>query len=172
MTGRTATGASVVVSDGSPPRAHAYEHIPGLAETLVWATGDGAGTAAGAGADPTLSVRSYVPPTGGSRLIWLEIPPDTVFAEPGFDPVAARDEQLAVSPGLAERFEEETPGMHATPTVDYAIVVAGELGLELDDGHETRLEPGDVVVQDGTRHAWRNHSDAPATLAVVLIGTG
>ncbi|MGH9109390.1 MAG: cupin domain-containing protein [Acidimicrobiales bacterium] len=171
VTGRSPTGASVVVSDGSAPRSHAYEHIPGLVETLVWATGADVEPSEGDGTDPTAVARSYVPPRGGTRLIWLEIPPDTAAAGTGFDPAAARAEQLAASPGLAQRFEEGAPGMHTTPTVDYAVLVRGELWLELDDGHETRLRPGDVVVQDGTRHAWRNHGDSPATLAVVLVGT-
>ncbi|MFF5968677.1 cupin domain-containing protein [Streptomyces collinus] len=60
--------------------------------------------------------------------------------------------------------------MHATPTVDYGIVLQGEIVLELDDGHRTSLSAGDIVIQNGTRHAWRNRSDQPATMAFVLIG--
>lgn len=168
VTGRTPDGVSVVTESGPPPRRHAYAHVPGLVETLVWAH-DGAPNAGGV--DPTAATASYVPPPGGSRLIWLQFPPDAVFADPAFDPDAARAEQLGASPGLADRFEPDAPGMHATPTVDYAIVVQGELWLELDGGQETRLQPGDVVVQNGTRHAWRNHGAEPATLAVVLVGT-
>lgn len=173
VTGRGAAGTSIVTGIGPPPRSHAYQRVPGLTETLVWATDPAGAPASGQGSaddDPTPSVRSYVPAAGGTRLIWLQFPPDAVFADPAFDPVAARAEQLDASPGLAERFELDAPGMHATPTVDYAIVVDGELWLELDDGQETPLRPGDVVVQRGTRHAWRNHGTAPATLAVMLIG--
>ena len=77
-------------------------------------------------------------------------------------------ENLAVSPGLAERFEPD--GKHQTPTVDYGIVLDGEIWMELDDGNETRLSQFDAFVQNGTRHAWRNKSDKPATIAVVLVG--
>lgn len=167
VTGHDAAGAPVVVSDGDAPRSHAYASVPGLVEVLVWATD---GRERRGPADPTPGARSYVPPPGGTRLIWLQFPPDTVFADPAFDAAAARAEQLAVSPGLAERFDPGNPGMHATPTVDYAVVVEGELWLELDGGAETRLGPGDVVVQNGTRHAWRNHGERPATLLVVLVG--
>ena len=73
-------------------------------------------------------------------------------------------ENLAVSPGLAERFEPD--GMHTTPTVDYAIVLDGEIWLELDEGRRRLLRQHDVVIQNGTRHAWRNKSDRTATLAV------
>jgi len=61
--------------------------------------------------------------------------------------------------------------MHTTPTVDYGIVLQGEIVLELDAGHRTRLSAGDVVIQNGTRHAWRNLGDRAATVAFVLIGT-
>ena len=167
VTARDPSGASVIVSDGRPPRSHAYRTIPGLLEVLVWATDGPAGSGS---ADPTLVTASYVPPPGGTRLIWLRFPPDAVFDDPSFDGAAARAEQVAVSPGLAERFEPDAPGMHATPTVDYAVVIEGTLWLELDRGVETRLGPGDVVVQNGTRHAWRNHGNQPATLLVVLVG--
>ena len=100
----------------------------------------------------------------------VRFPPDSVFAEPGFDPVAAGREQARHIPGLAERFEAENPGMHTTDTVDYDIVLDGEIWLELDDGAEAHLRQGDVAVQCGTRHAWRNKSARPATMAFVLIG--
>jgi quercetin dioxygenase-like cupin family protein len=60
--------------------------------------------------------------------------------------------------------------MHATATVDYGIVLTGEIVLELDDGHCTPLSAGDIVIQNGTRHAWRNRSGLAATMAFVLIG--
>ncbi len=75
-------------------------------------------------------------------------------------------------PGLAELFEPDNPGMHTTPTVDYGVVLEGEIVLDLDAGETTLLRPGDVVVQNGTRHAWRNPGTRPATVFFVLIGTG
>ena len=66
--------------------------------------------------------------------------------------------------------EFEPDGMHRTPTVDYGIVLDGEIWLELDEGRSALLRQHDVVVQNGTRHAWRNKSNRPATLAFVLIG--
>jgi quercetin dioxygenase-like cupin family protein len=90
---------------------------------------------------------------------------------PGFDPVAADSEQRLHIPGLAERFEVENPGMHRTDSTDYDIVLDGLIWLELDDGVEIELHRGDVVVQQGTRHAWRTKGDAGATMAFVLVGT-
>ena len=73
-------------------------------------------------------------------------------------------------PGLAEAFERDSPGMHTTPTVDYGVLLDGQLTLELDGGVTKDLQVHDVVIQNGTRHAWRNGSDRPATMLFVLIG--
>ena len=73
-------------------------------------------------------------------------------------------------PELITKFEMDSPGMHTTDTVDYGIVLEGEVWLELDDGKEVHLRQHDVIVQNGTRHAWRNKSDKPVKLAFVLIG--
>ena len=66
--------------------------------------------------------------------------------------------------------EPENPGMHTTDTVDIDVVISGEVDLELDDGSEVHLKAGDCVIQNGTRHAWRNRSDKPAVLFVTLLG--
>lgn len=103
-------------------------------------------------------------------MLIATLPPDSVYMSPDFDPVAAAAESLAAMPGLAECFEPDVPGMHTTPTVDYVILLEGELWLDMGDGRETVVRPGDIVVQNGARHAWRNRTDATATFAAVLIG--
>ena len=150
-----------------PPRTDAFRQIPGMVSRLVWATGSPPRVPFD-GTDPTPGVTSFVPGPGETRFIVVTFPPDSVFADPGFDPAAAVRENLAISPGLAERFEPD--GKHATPTVDYAIVLEGEIWLELDEGQSTQLRQHDVVVQNGTRHAWRNKTERAATVAFVLIG--
>ncbi|MFI7134333.1 cupin domain-containing protein [Nonomuraea sp. NPDC050153] len=162
-------GKSVVVSDGPVPNAHHYTSIPGMMTSVVYATA----------ATPPLPqddgecapARLVVPPAPGeTRLVIVTFPPDASMARPQFDPAAADAEQRDFIPGLAERFEADAPGMHRTETVDYDIVLDGEIWLELDDGATTHLATGDVVVQCGTRHAWRNKSDRTATMCFVLIG--
>lgn len=167
VTGHDNTGASMVALDTAPPRSDAFQHIPGMMSRLLWAT-EPVPALPFTSADPTPAVTSIIPPGGATRFLVVTFPPDSVFAASGFDPAAAVAENLAISPGLAERFEPD--GMHATPTVDYGIVLDGEIWLELDDGHAELLHRHDAVVQNGTRHAWRNKSDRPATLAFVLIG--
>jgi len=73
-------------------------------------------------------------------------------------------------PGLGEAMEPANPGMHTTDTVDFDVVISGEVWLELDDGAEVRLGPGDCVVQNGTRHRWHNRTSEPCVIAVALLG--
>jgi quercetin dioxygenase-like cupin family protein len=75
--------------------------------------------------------------------------------------------------GTVIRLVDLQPGaaspMHRTESVDYGIVLAGEVHLLLDDGSETRLSPGDVVVQRGTDHAWENRTDGVSRMAFILV---
>jgi quercetin dioxygenase-like cupin family protein len=75
--------------------------------------------------------------------------------------------------GVLVRFTEQEPGavspMHRTETVDVGVVLDGETWLLLDDGSETRVGQGDVVVQRGTNHAWANRSDRPVRMVFVMI---
>lgn len=168
IVGRDADGRSTVLDDRHAPRAADYRSLPGFASALLWAT-DGVPSTE-AVADATEATRSFVPPPGGTRLMVVTFPPDSVLARADFDPAAYGAECLREAPGLAECFELEHPGMHTTPTVDYDIVLDGEITLELDGGREVLLRQHEVAVQHGTRHAWRNRSDRPATMLFVLIG--
>jgi mannose-6-phosphate isomerase-like protein (cupin superfamily) len=169
VTGLDADGTAVVVADSPVPRSHDFQHIPEMSSAMVWATRPGEDLPREA-VDPTPGVLSQVPEPGGSCFLVVRFPPDAVFSGTGFDPVAADAEQRAVSPGLAELFEPDQPGMHTTDSVDYIVVLDGTIWLELDDGRLVELRQGDTVVQNGTRHAWRNPGTEPATLAVVMLG--
>ena len=87
----------------------------------------------------------------------VTFPPDSVMMSPSFDPAAVGAEYMSRLPGLAERFEPESPGMHTTDSVDYGILMEGEISLELDDGKTVALKPGDVVVQNGTNSQSPQH---------------
>lgn len=169
VTAHNADGKAVVRSDGPPPWSKEMEHTPGFASSLVWATPPIPVLPVGP-AEPTDTVTTIVPPPGETRFLIVTFPPDSVYGEPGFDFAAAAREQAEESPGLVELFEPDHPGMHTTPTVDYGIVLDGEVWLELDDGRTVHLKQHDVVVQNGTRHAWRNKGTRPVTMAFVLIG--
>lgn len=169
VTGHDAEGKAVFVSESAAPRAATFNNIPGHAFAQIWSTGAGAGLPAG-NVDPTLAHASLVPEPGGTSFLIVTFPPDAVMQAPGFDPAAAGAELAGALPGLIDCFEPDSPGMHTTNSVDYGIVLDGEVWLELDGGQEKLLHQGDTVIQNGTRHAWRNKSSRPATLAFILIG--
>lgn len=161
-------GRSRVLTDETPERTRAAEHTPGFEQSIVWATSP-APTTEAPGSDPAVALTSLVPGPGGTQLMVLTFPPDAVFASADFQPELAAREMASIAPGLIEFFEAEHPGMHTTPTVDYDVVLEGELCLELTEG-EITVGAGDIVIQHGTRHAWRNRTDRPARLLAVLIG--
>jgi quercetin dioxygenase-like cupin family protein len=168
VTGQSANGKSIAVHDGLPPRTKDFEHTPGFALSIAWMTAAGAPPNA---ADITPNAKSILPGPGESSLHIVTFPPDAVMQTPSFNPAAAAQEHARETQGLVEFFEPNNPGMHKTPTVDYGIVLEGEIWLELDDGEIIHLRPHDIVVQNGTRHAWRNKSQRPTTIAFVLLGT-
>lgn len=169
VTGHGPNGKSIFVSDAAAPRETAFTHVPGFVTTLLWETKSGAGVPAAAG-DPSVNAPSWVPLPGGTNLMFITFAPDAVMMNPSFDAAAAGAEYMQVLPGLAEKFEMDSPGMHTSDSVDYGVLLEGELHLELDDGVTKKLVPRDVVIQNGTRHAWRNKSDKPATMLFVLVG--
>jgi len=169
--GLDADGKSVVLSDAVAGRNSIFESAPGFEVNLLWSTEASAEVGSRAGfADPTIEA-NFLPGLGESRLMFVTFPPDAVRRREDFDGVAFNAEFGRLLPGLAERFEPAAPGMHTTDSIDYDVVLEGELWLELDDGREVHLRKHDVVVQQGNRHAWRNKTDKPATILVVLMGT-
>jgi hypothetical protein len=167
VTGHDAAGRAIVLSDGPAPRFHAFEHVDGMETATIWASSPNPRDSQ---SDPTLTLERHVPASGETRFAIVTFPPDSVFAQTDFDPRSAADEQLAVSPDLAALFELGSPGMHTTPSLDYAVVVSGRIRLELDDGVGVDLAAGDTVVQQWTRHAWRNPWESPAIVAFVNLG--
>jgi mannose-6-phosphate isomerase-like protein (cupin superfamily) len=113
---------------------------------------------------------AYYPPRDGSRFMVNKIPPGELVLPPDLDTTAAMEELELQMPGAMAAMEPDSPGMHTTDTIDYVVVVSGEVTLELDDGEQTTLREGDVVVQNGTRHAWHNHGTEYCTIVGVAIG--
>ena len=171
VTAAGADGKSRVVEEGFAPRSFEFTSAPGNAAALLWATQAGATLSRGDdGVDATEDV-SFAPAPGESRLKIVTFAPDAQVMRAGFDPVAFGAELARLMPGFAESFEPDHPGMHTTDSIDYAVVLEGEITLELDDGKEVLLRKHDVAIQHGARHAWRNRGDRPATLLFVLLGS-
>ena len=120
-------------------------------------------------ADPNAPMpRNYFPGAGGYRFGFFTIPPDTKISPLDLPGIFMEIQQKL--PGLAETLDLSHFGMHTTQTVDFDVVLSGEAWLELDDGQQVLLRAGDCVVQNGTRHAWHNRSNAPCLFAVCLLG--
>jgi quercetin dioxygenase-like cupin family protein len=73
-------------------------------------------------------------------------------------------------PGMLSHVEPDSGGIHTTDTVDFDYILSGDVWMELDDGVEVHLSAGDTVIQNGTRHAWRNKGSEPCRMLCALIG--
>ena len=169
VAGTGANGKAQFLSDGAAPRSVEFTSVPGFAAALLWATDASDSVGTGAVADRT-GEAGFVPAAGGTRLMMVRFPPDAVMMRADFDAAAFGAEFGRLVPGLAETFEPDHPGMHTTDSIDYDIVLEGEITLELDDGAQVLLRKHEVAVQHGNRHAWRNLGDQPATMLFVLVG--
>ena len=159
-TGHSANGKAIFASDEQVEPIS----VSGTA-TLhrIWASDD-APTFPDDGSQPRTT--AYWPPVGGFRYLLMTIAPGDGPASPTVNP----DELNRIMPGLADTMEPDEPGMHTSDTVDLEVVVSGEITLELDDGVMKTMQPGDAIIQNGTRHRWHNLGDEPARVAVILIG--
>lgn len=165
VTGHDEQGNSVFLADAPVPRAKSFPDMPGYGIAQAWATQPGSAT----DSDLTQAAGSLIPGPGGTSLLFVSLPPDTVMAAP-IDPQRAVAEMVESLPGLIDIFETQDPAMHRSPTLDYGVLLEGELWIELDNGEQRLLRAGDVVIQHGTRHAWRNRSSTVAKAVFFMVG--
>ena len=166
VTGHTPNGKATVASD-TKVDAITIDIAPGSEYHRLWGA-DETVTFPDDGSPPSYS--AYFPPVGGFRFGIFTVPPDSVTFPADFDLEKALVEMEEKLPGMAAHLEPDAPGMHTTNSIDYEYIISGEVWLELDDGKEVHLKAGDTVVQNGTRHAWRNKSAETCRIAVCLIG--
>ncbi|MFQ5776133.1 MAG: cupin domain-containing protein [Kiloniellaceae bacterium] len=164
VTGHDENGTSVVVIDG-PPGNRLAKGARGLVQ--LWQT-DGKALDRRDGADIVPDRLTLYPPAGGTKLLFVAIGPD----DPGLTSEEleeqAADGFAAMDASDARVNTRRHPRMHETKTVDYIILLQGEVTLLLD-GDSRDLRPFDVVIQRGTNHAWICKGEEPALLAAVLI---
>jgi mannose-6-phosphate isomerase-like protein (cupin superfamily) len=165
VTGIDPEGKSVIVSDGSPPRSVTLELAGGRKMTDLWHLGSRPRSPADGG--DLDHYANLVPPPGGTHWRVVEFPPDSTVPQ-GVEPDDLAAEVSEKLPDWLAHVDPSRPGMHKTATIDFGIVLSGEIWLELDDS-EVLLKPGDCIVQRGTMHAWRNRSDRPCVMSFVLI---
>jgi len=163
VTGHDASGAAVVLIDGNAPNAK-LRKATGLTSTLLWVT-DGSPADNSGSADAADRETSVAPPPRGSIFRVVDFPP---AAEVGTVDNAAMLKEMGLSGGQAD---PRHATMHRTRSVDYAVVISGEIDMLLDDS-EVHLRAGDVLVQRGTRHAWVNRGKESCRVAFVLVDAG
>jgi mannose-6-phosphate isomerase-like protein (cupin superfamily) len=121
------------------------------------------------GADPTVGALQLKPPTQGTRIRFVDIPPDTeAFLQQGAAAMKSAFSQIGDTAASTVKTNSPHPLMHRTESVDYGVVIEGEMTLVLDDS-EVLLPQGSVVVQRGTNHAWANRSGKPCRMLFVLV---
>jgi mannose-6-phosphate isomerase-like protein (cupin superfamily) len=160
VTGHDASGKSVFVSD---------EKVAPLPQTgfhRLWG-GDETPRFPDDGTMP--GHHMYFPPIGGFRFGMFALPPEGTAAS-DIDATAILADFEDEVPGLLRYMDPSDAGMHTTDTIDFEVVLEGTVVLELDDGAEVRLNAGDTVVQNGTRHRWKNPGDTTARIAVFMCG--
>jgi mannose-6-phosphate isomerase-like protein (cupin superfamily) len=154
---------SVVAFDGSPPNVGVRR--TGVTRSVLWSTA--ATPAAFAREDRGALPVGPTPPPGGSVFHIVEIPPGDPDGDPTIRGLLA---EMGLPP-LPGRRAARHPLMHATDSLDYAIVLEGEVDMLLDDV-DVRLYAGDAIVQQGTNHAWVNRGERPCRIAFVMIDAG
>jgi mannose-6-phosphate isomerase-like protein (cupin superfamily) len=169
VTGHDDSGNAVVISDGPAPFVHATPLISGRSSTDIWRTHDSPATVTTRAEEPTHGPRRQLPTKNGTVLRINTYPPEsetirTLSRDGSKEIFASLGNEQAATFGRGGRH----PMMHRTETIDYAIVLEGEIDMVLDRG-DVHLKAGDVVVQCGTNHAWSNRSNMPCRMAFILI---
>lgn len=169
ITGHDADGKAVVLSDGLAPAVRTNPLRPGHISVDLWKTPAAPVVLRAGETDPTLGPKQLHPLPGGTVFRISEIAPETdairnLAPEQAREVFRAMGNEHASTAGASGRH----PFMHRTETVDYAVVLQGEITMLLDE-EDVHLKAGDVVIQRGTNHAWSNRSDRPCLMLYVLI---
>ena len=169
VTGHDANGSAIIISNAPPVNTQLVGGTGGPTFFEVWHTME---TPAFIYARPDERVENGLvlpPPKNGTRIRVIEFPPEgkEIRNLSGADAAAKfkamGDEKASTSGSAAPH-----PLMHRTKTVDYGIVLEGEITLVLDND-ETTIQAGDVIIQNGTNHAWANRSGKSCRMAFILI---
>jgi len=166
VTGQNAQGKSVFVQK-QQIKPVSLSSFPGYEFHRIWGS-DATPEVPCDGTPPAQP--GYFPSKHGFRFGFFTLPPEATTSHEQLGEATGIAELQQKLPGMIEVLEPDHPGMHTTDTVDFDVVVFGEVYLELDEGSEVHLKAGDCVIQNGTRHAWHNRSLEKCVIAVTLVG--
>jgi len=164
VTGHDANGKSIFIEDGIAASVQEMESMPGLALTDLWVTDSSPAINTG-NVDAADRPIVLEPPQSGTIVRIVEFPPDTSWR----DNADAKEAFSSIGADHATDDNSDDAMMHKTSTVDYLIIIKGEIWAILDDGAETCLKQGDVMIQRGTNHSWSVRTNEPCILAAILV---
>jgi hypothetical protein len=171
VTGHDAQGRAVVQEDGPPPRVVRIGGEIGPLFHEIWNTRETPARIDGSSGEPPEDGIQLAPPPNGTRIRVLDIPPeDERLKAMSAEEARAHFAEVGAADASSHSDDGGSPHqlMHRTETIDYGIVLEGEITLVLDGG-ETVVRAGDIVIQRGTNHGWANRSGKPCRIAFVLI---
>jgi mannose-6-phosphate isomerase-like protein (cupin superfamily) len=165
VTGKDSTGKAIAIIDGPAPSVHQRPE-GGLAITNLWVT-DSIPADLSNPEDTSTRKMGIPPPPSGTIFRVVEFAPEMDITA-DYDTRLKMIQGIGLAPEGPSRERPRDPAMHRTRTVDYAIILSGEIDMLLDDS-EVHMKAGDVLVQHGTNHAWVNRSNAPCQVAFILV---
>jgi len=165
VTGHDAKGKAVVLMDSGAGNVK-FRQATGVHSALLWVTESTPADISGV-ADAAEREIGIAPPPTGTIFRIVEFLPEKEAGK------AVNKEEIIKEMGVSSVAEAggklRHPAMHRTESIDYAVIMSGEIDMLLDDS-DIHLKAGDVIVQRGTNHAWANRGDEPCRIAFVLIG--
>ncbi len=169
VTGHDAQGRAIIQSDSPPDRVKTLAGAGGPTFYEVWNTRESPARIDRASGEPNEQGIILSPPKGGTRIRVLDIPPETAeVANQAAADARALFAEVGAESASTNSGNARHPHMHRTETVDYGIVLEGEITLLVDVG-EVTVRAGDIVVQRGTNHGWANRSGKNCRIAFILI---
>ncbi|MBM3343675.1 MAG: cupin domain-containing protein [Betaproteobacteria bacterium] len=169
VTGHDQNGKAIVLSDGDAPFVMTNPARPGYVSTDIWRTNATPTPMVAQHEEPTLGPRRQMPEPNGTVFRINRVMPETSEIT-DMTPEQSKKLFAALGNETASTFHKNKrhPLMHRTQTIDYVLILSGEIYCVLDDT-EVLLKAGDTMIQCGTNHAWSNRSNAPCDIAFILI---
>ena len=165
VTGKDAAGKAIAIIDAPAGTVRKREEL-GITNTLLWVT-DSVPADLTSQEDTANRKVGITPPPGGTIFRVIEFAP-VKDVKADYETRLRALQDVGLAPEGPSRDRPRDPGMHRTRTIDYALILSGEIDMLLDDS-EVHLKAGDVLIQRGTNHAWVNRGDGPCRVAFILL---
>ena len=165
VTGKDATGKAIAMIDAVATTVLRREEL-GITNTLLWVT-DSVPADLSNQEDMANKKVGVVAPPGGTIFRVVEFAPEREV-KPDYETRLRIFQGIGLAPEGDARGKPRNAAMHRTKTIDYALILSGEIDMLLDDS-EVHLKAGDVVIQRGTNHAWVNRGNQPCQVAFVMV---